>query len=168
MGSVIERKISEKDIKLLLECSKIAEKALKKGNHPFGALLADGYGNILMRQGNAFQDGGSSYHAELRLVMRAAKKYPPEFLKNCTLYTNFEPCVMCTGSIYWSNIGRVCYALSEKTLLKLTGANEENPTFSLDCRTVFKAGQKDVVVSGPIDEDSQYYNLFVKDHKNFW
>jgi len=40
-------------------------------------------------------------------------------------------------AIYWANIGRVVYALSESKLLEITGANAENPTLSLPCREVF-------------------------------
>ena len=58
---------------------------------------------------------------------------------------------MCTGTIYWANIGRLIYAASEEELNKLTGAgNEENMTMSLPCREVLKRGQKAVEVLGPV------------------
>lgn len=58
---------------------------------------------------------------------------------------------MCTGTLYWSNIGRLVYAASESKLRELTGgSNEENMTMSLPCRDVLKAGQKDVEVIGPV------------------
>lgn len=58
---------------------------------------------------------------------------------------------MCTGTIYWANIGRVIYAASEEDLNKLTGAgNGENMTMSLPCREVLKRGQKVVDVLGPV------------------
>jgi hypothetical protein len=58
---------------------------------------------------------------------------------------------MCTGTIYWANIGRVIYAASEEDLNKLTGAgNGENMTMSLPCREVLKRGQKAVDVLGPV------------------
>ena len=88
-------------------------------------------------------------HAETTLAERASVLYPKSFLWNCTLYTSAEPCAMCAGAIYWANIGRVVYAMTEKRLLELTGSNEQNPTFSLDCRTVFSHGQKDIKVIGP-------------------
>ena len=58
---------------------------------------------------------------------------------------------MCTGTIYWANIGRLIYAASEEDLNKLTGAgNAENMTLSLPCREVLKRGQKAVEVLGPV------------------
>lgn len=58
---------------------------------------------------------------------------------------------MCTGTIYWSNIGRIVYAASEEKLKDLTGAdNDENMTLSLPCRDVLKTGQKTVEVIGPV------------------
>jgi hypothetical protein len=58
---------------------------------------------------------------------------------------------MCTGTIYWANIGRLVYAASEDDLNKLTGTgNSENMTMSLPCREVLKRGQKAVEVVGPV------------------
>jgi tRNA(Arg) A34 adenosine deaminase TadA len=60
---------------------------------------------------------------------------------------------MCTGTIYWANIGRVVFAASEKELSKLTGAgNEENFTMGLPCKDVIANGQKMVEVVGPVPE----------------
>ena len=159
--------MTERDKALLRDCVKIAHEAMLEGNHPFGALLADKDGNVLMRQKNEFSVGGSAYHAETLLVFRAAKTYPAEFLKECTLYSNFEPCCMCTGAIYWSNIGRLVFGATEKDLLSYTGNNEENPTFSLSSRTVLSYGQKDVVVEGPTD-DEELLGIIIKDHIEFW
>lgn len=160
-------KITEKDKELLRRCAEVAHKAMEDGNHPFGALLADGDGNILLEQGNAFTEGGSAYHAETLLVLRAAKEYSPEFLSKCTLYTNFEPCCMCTGAVYWSGIGRIVYGLSEKRLLEETGDNHENPTFSLSSREVISRGQRNVEIAGPVD-DEELAELILRDHRGFW
>ena len=59
---------------------------------------------------------------------------------------------MCAGAIYWGNVGRVVYGISEKRLLSLTGDNEQNPTFDLPCREVFARGQKQITVVGPFPE----------------
>ena len=76
----------------------------------------------------------------------------PSDLWKCTLYTNFEPCAMCAGSIYWANIGCVVYGCTEEKLLELTGDDAENMTLNLNCRQLFNSGQKDVRVFGPFDE----------------
>ena len=82
------------------------------------------------------------------LVERASHAYSKEFLWDCTLYTTAEPCAMCSGAIYWGNIGHVVYAMTEKDLLSLTGADPQNPTFDLPCRDVFAKGQKAIEVTG--------------------
>ena len=159
---------TEMDKALLRRCAEVAHRAMEEGNHPFGALLADKDGNVLMEQGNAFTEGGSAYHAETLLVLRAAKEYSPDFLAGCTLYTNFEPCCMCTGAVYWSGIGRIVYGLSEKRLLEETGDNHENPTFSLSSREVISRGQRDVEIVGPIEDDEELAELILRDHRGFW
>lgn len=61
---------------------------------------------------------------------------------------------MCTGTLYWGNVGRVLYAASEEELAKLTGEkNGENMTMHLPCRSVLGAGQKNVEVLGPLGVD---------------
>jgi len=94
---------------------------------------------------------------------RWQNSFRPELLAKATLYTSAEPCCMCAGAIYWANIGRVVYGLSEHRLLKLTGSNEENPTFSLPCREVFARGQRRVEIVGPLLEDEA-----AKPQEGFW
>jgi tRNA(Arg) A34 adenosine deaminase TadA len=57
---------------------------------------------------------------------------------------------MCTGTIYWANIGGIVYGASEEKLGELTGkGNEENFTMSMPCRAVVGKGQKPIDVVGP-------------------
>lgn len=59
---------------------------------------------------------------------------------------------MCTGTLYWANIGRLVYGAAEHELAKLCGdGNEENFTLSLPCRDVVKAGQKKIEIWGPVE-----------------
>ncbi len=128
----------------------VSKNAVAHGNLPFGCILVDRDGNIVMEQENlSLTTGKCTAHAETLLAERASVEHSPEYLWGCTLYTSAEPCCMCTGAIYWANIGAVSYAMSEEDLLALTGADEVNPTFSLPCREVFARGQKPVQVFGP-------------------
>ena len=52
--------MTDLDKKLLRRTAEIAHSAMENGNHPFGALLADKDGNILLEQGNDFKSGGSA------------------------------------------------------------------------------------------------------------
>lgn len=137
----------------LKQCLKLAEAAVKHNNMPFGAVLVDKNGKIILEQENVeITESDCTGHAETQLMVQASKKYSKDFLKDCTLYTTVEPCAMCSGAIYWGNVGRVVFGLSEKELLKITGNDQQNPTLDLPCREVFKRGQKEIEVIGPVPE----------------
>ena len=143
------------DEELLREAFAVAQQARAEGDHPFGAVLADSGGVVLMRQGNGYRTEGQDMtaHAERVLATLASKAHRPEFLRSCTMYVSAEPCAMCAGAIYWAGIGRVVYGQSEADLKRQTGAHDENPTLDLPCRVVFAAGQRKVEVVGPLLAD---------------
>lgn len=153
-------------IKYLLAANEIAKHARETGNTPFGAVLVDPDGNIIMEQGNAESDlHDATAHAERMLASRASQTFDKDFLSKCTLYTTFEPCCMCTGAIYWANIGRIVYGLTEETLLEMTGADDKNPTFNISSRTILAAGQKHIEVLGPFPEIADSVKSV---QKGFW
>ena len=154
------------DIRYLKEANEIARKARADGNTPFGAVLVDANGKIVMSQGNAETDlHDATAHAERMLASRASQTFEKDYLKKCTLYTTVEPCPMCTGAIYWANIGRIVYGISEVQLLEMTGADDKNPTFSMGAEKVIAAGQKNIKVDGPYQEIAQDV---IEVHKGFW
>ncbi|OAP58142.1 hypothetical protein AYL99_07232 [Fonsecaea erecta] len=105
-------------------------------------------------------------HAETELARLATIHFSQKYLAACTLVSTWEPCAMCTGTLYWSNIGRLVYAASEEKLKDLTGGhNEENMTMSLPCRDVLKAGQKDVEVIGPVP---QWEEKVIEESGKWW
>ena len=143
----------QKDIEYLKRTIEVSRTSREHGNTPFGAILTGPEGNILLEQENIeITTGKCTGHAETALAEKASQKYSKEFLWKCTLYTSAEPCAMCTGAIYWANIGRIVYAMTEKRLLELTGNNSQNPTFSLPCREILARGQKKIKVEGPFGE----------------
>ena len=140
----------------------LAAEAKNNGKHPFAAvLLAEDTHSILLSACNV----STVKHAETELVRKAAEIYDSEFLWRCTLVTNFEPCAMCTGAIYWANVGRIVYGVSETDLIKLTGAHKENPTLKMPCREIIKAGSKRIKVLGPYD---CVQDEILELHRNFW
>jgi len=157
--------LSATDVRLLRQAIALSEQSRRDGHHPFAALVADQDGNIVASAGNNSMPpaGDPTQHAELAAVAQAARRLTPAQLLNCTLYTSAEPCCMCSGAVYWCNIGRVVYALSEHRLLGLTGGHAENPTFSLPCREVFMRGQRQIAVLGPALEEEA-----AQAHLDFW
>ncbi|HHX70140.1 MAG: nucleoside deaminase [Miniphocaeibacter sp.] len=150
----------------LKEAVKVSEESLAKGNHPFGAILVSPEGEIILRQGNVEVTKKSSIgHAETKLMEKAGELFDKEYLWNCTMYTTCEPCVMCCGAVYWTNVGTIVYGVSEKKLLEITGSDDRNPTFDLPSREVFSRGQKNIKVIGPIEEMTEE---ILRPHLNYW
>ncbi|WP_431303219.1 nucleoside deaminase [Sediminicoccus sp. BL-A-41-H5] len=140
-------------IALLRHSLAVARRARQNGKHPFGAILVDAEGRVLMEQENAFDTEGRTGHAETVLSRRACAAYTAEELARTTMYVSAEPCAMCAGSLYWAGIGRLVYAMSEHKLGRIIGPHPDNLTLDLPCRTVLAAGQRTVEVIGPLLEE---------------
>ena len=155
---------AERD-EIYLHCSfDAARRAMANGNHPFGAVLVDAGGQLLLEAENAFMPShDGTAHAERLLCTEAAIAFPADVLAGSTLYSSAEPCAMCAGAIYWVGIGRLVFGLGEARLKAITGAHPENPTLDLPCRDVFAAGQKQIEVIGPMLEDEA-----AELHEGFW
>lgn len=138
---------------LLRRAIAVSVRARANGNHPFGAILVDADGAVLLEAENrVVSEGDATRHAELVLMSAASRAFPPARLAASTLYTSCEPCAMCAGSAYWAGVGRVVYGMSEAALLALTGAHPDNATASLPCRAVLSSGQRPITVIGPLLE----------------
>lgn len=157
--------LSAEDEKHLRRAIALAAEARADGRHPFGALILDAAGGVVVEgKNNAVRPAGEpTQHAETVACAAAAKLLSNEELGSCTLYTSTEPCAMCAGAIYWVGIGRVVYALPEQGLLEFTGDDAENPTLDLPCREVFARGQRVVRVDGPFLEEEAAVV-----HAGFW
>jgi tRNA(Arg) A34 adenosine deaminase TadA len=154
MTDVSDLSGSELDEHFLRRSFDIARRAIANGNHPFGAVLVDQNGNVLIEAENGYMPAhDGTAHAERLIATQACTTLSPDVLRQATLYSSAEPCAMCAGAIYWSGIGRLVYGLSEHRLRIVTGNHPENPTLDLPCREVFKSGQRPTEVIGPMLED---------------
>ena len=141
-----------------------AQAARDHGNHPFGAILVDENNEVLLEAENTVVTGRDcTGHAETNLMRLATQHFPPEKLELCTLYTSTEPCAMCAGAIYWGNVRRVVYALSEVALYEIVGPSPDH--LMIPCRDVFARSQKYTEVVGPAAElDAEARAV----HEGFW
>ena len=157
--------ITEQDLAFLRRAIQLARDARNDGRHPFGALIVNQRGEIIVAAlNNAVRPRGDpTQHAETVACSQAARLLSEAELAQCTLYTSTEPCAMCAGAIYWTGIGRVVFGLSETGLMRYTGSHVENPTLDLPCREVFSRGQKRIVVQGPLLEEEAGTV-----HEGFW
>ena len=152
------------DLELLRRAIGVAKRSREHGNHPFGALLADAGGHILLEAENTVVTlSDRTGHAETNLVRQASMQLSAEALAIATMYTSTEPCAMCAAATYWVGIPRVVYALAEDDLYLMTGADPNNPTLALPCREVFARGQRPTEVIGPLLEDEARAV-----HEGFW
>ncbi|MEL6965402.1 MAG: nucleoside deaminase [Pseudomonadota bacterium] len=157
--------IHDEDLRHLERSIALADEAVTEGNHPFGAVLVSANGEVLAEGKNSHSIDRGPGHAEAILARDAARRFDTETLRGATLYTSVEPCSMCSGTIYWAEIGAVVFGMSERRLGELTGDSPENLTQDLECRKIFAAGRRPVAVRGPFPE---LEDKIVKQHVAFW
>ena len=112
-----------------------AKKAYDAQEIPIGAIVVC-QGKIIGRGYNLTEQlNDVTAHAEMQAFTAAAQTIGGKYLKDCTLYVTIEPCVMCAGASYWTQIGKIVY-----------GANEEKRGFTkinqnlLHPKTLLKGG----------------------------
>jgi tRNA(adenine34) deaminase len=91
-----------------------AEMAFEKGEIPVGAVVVV-EDRIIARSHNLtelLQD--VTAHAEMQAITSAAHFLGGKYLKNCSLYVTLEPCQMCAGALYWSQLSKVVYGASDE------------------------------------------------------
>tara|TARA_B100001059_G_scaffold83516_1_gene81607 strand:+ start:141 stop:590 length:450 start_codon:yes stop_codon:yes gene_type:complete len=91
-----------------------AELAFDQGEVPVGAVIVVNQ-QIIARAHNLTELlNDVTAHAEMQAITSASNYLGGKFLNNCTLYVTLEPCQMCAGALYWSQISRVVYGADDK------------------------------------------------------
>jgi tRNA(adenine34) deaminase len=91
-----------------------AEMAFDKGEVPVGAIVVI-ENRIIARAHNLTETlNDVTAHAEMQAITAAANFLGGKYLHNCTLYVTLEPCQMCAGALYWSQISKIVYATRDK------------------------------------------------------
>ena len=95
--------------KALLE----AETAFDLGEIPVGAVITVN-NTIIARAHNLTERlNDVTAHAEMQAITAAANYLGGKYLTDCTLYVTLEPCQMCGGALYWSQLSRIVYAAAD-------------------------------------------------------
>ena len=90
-----------------------AELAFEKGEIPVGALIVVD-NKIIARTHNLTELlNDVTAHAEMQAITSAANFLGGKYLTGCTLYVTLEPCQMCAGALYWSQISKVVFGASD-------------------------------------------------------
>ena len=91
----------------------VAEYAFEKGEVPVGAIIVI-QDRIIARAHNLTEQlNDVTAHAEMQAITAAANFLGGKYLKDCTLYVTLEPCQMCAGALYWSQISKIVYAATD-------------------------------------------------------
>ena len=90
-----------------------AEIALEKGEIPVGVVVVAKQ-QIIARGHNLTETlNDVTAHAEMQAITAAANFIGGKYLKNCTLYVTLEPCQMCAGALYWSQLSKLVFAAGD-------------------------------------------------------
>ncbi|WP_418512963.1 nucleoside deaminase [Corallibacter sp.] len=130
-----------------------AEEAFHKGEIPVGAVIVID-NRIIARAHNLTELlNDVTAHAEMQAITAAANFLGGKYLQNCTLYVTLEPCQMCAGALYWSQISKIVF-----------GARDENRG-CINLKT--KLHPKTKIEGGVLeDEASQLLKRFFIEKRN--
>ena len=90
-----------------------AKIALQKDEVPVGAVIVSN-NQIIARSHNLTETlNDVTAHAEMQAITSAANYLGGKYLENCTMYVTMEPCQMCAGALYWSQISKIVIGASD-------------------------------------------------------
>ncbi|HQE33139.1 tRNA-specific adenosine deaminase [Flavobacterium alvei] len=104
-----------------------AEMAFEKGEIPVGAIIvvAD---KVIARSHNLTELlNDVTAHAEMQAITAAANFLGGKYLKDCTLYVTLEPCQMCAGALYWSQISKIVFGARDEQRGFMTMGTQLHP-----------------------------------------
>ena len=86
-----------------------AEAGFERGEIPVGALIV--IDNRIIARGHNLTETLTDVtaHAEMQAITAASNFLGGKYLQKCTLYVTLEPCQMCAGALYWSQISKIVY-----------------------------------------------------------
>jgi tRNA(adenine34) deaminase len=105
-----------------------AQKAFDADEVPVGAVIV--CKNQIIARGHNLTEQLTDVtaHAEIQAITAAAQYLGDKYLKECTLFVTLEPCCMCAGALYWSQIDRVVFAARDaKRGASATGTSLYHP-----------------------------------------
>ena len=97
------------DVYFMQEAIKEAEKALENDEVPVGCVIT--CDNKIIARAHNFTErfNDVTAHAEILAFTSAADFLGGKYLNECTLYVTLEPCVMCGGASYWTQLKKLVY-----------------------------------------------------------
>jgi tRNA(adenine34) deaminase len=106
----------EMDNAMMARCIELSRIAVSEGEYPFGTVIALNGQVVAEAMNRTIRDGDVTRHAEVIALSKAQKAISREQLRQYTLYTNVEPCAMCSYCIREAWVGRVVYAIASPVM----------------------------------------------------
>ena len=104
-----------------------AEIAFEKDEIPVGAVIVVN-NTIIARTHNLTELlHDVTAHAEMQAITSAANFLGGKYLKGCTLYVTLEPCQMCAGALYWSQISKIVFGATDEKRGYMTMETQIHP-----------------------------------------
>ncbi|MCE7044524.1 nucleoside deaminase [Dyadobacter sp. CY312] len=98
----------------MAEAMRLAEIAYEDGEIPVGAIVVIGERIIGKGYNQTEKLHDVTAHAEMLAITAASDYLGAKYLQDCTLYVTLEPCVMCGGALYWSQMKRIVIGASDE------------------------------------------------------
>lgn len=131
-----------------------AEIAYELGEIPVGAIITVN-NTIIARAHNLTERlNDVTAHAEMQAITSAANYLGGKYLKDCTLYVTLEPCQMCAGALYWSQISNIVYAATDPERGFIKMGTQLHPKTKINCGILE-------------NESSQLLKRFFMERRNF-
>ena len=111
--------ITHTDRAHLEHCLDLAEQALEASDQPFGSLLVDEDGTVLLAARNRVGGGDHTRYPEFEIARWAAQNLPADRRARAAVYTSSEHCAMCAAAHAWVGLGPVVYASSGEQVRRL-------------------------------------------------
>ncbi len=130
------------DEQYMKQALKEAQRAFDEEEVPIGAIIVMNERIIAKGYNQVEKLTDSTAHAEIIALTAAFNFLGSKYLPDATLYVTIQPCIMCSGALYWSKIGRVVY-----------GAEDEKNGYKRVAQTVSPFHPKTVVTGGVLQEE---------------
>jgi len=127
-----------------------AQMAYQKNEVPIGAVIVVN-DKIIARAHNLTETlNDVTAHAEMQAFTAASDFLGGKYLKKCTLFVTLEPCQMCAGASYWTQIDRIVF-----------GASDENRGFQ---KNKTKLHPKTKIIGGVLEKECSLIitNFFIE------
>ena len=103
------------DIYFMKKAIQEAQEALDRNEIPVGAIIVT-QNRIIARGHNLTETlNDVTAHAEMQAITAGANFLGGKYLKDCTMYITLEPCQMCAGALYWSQISKIVFGASDSS-----------------------------------------------------